>query len=204
MGSNVVSAFRVSASRTNIVKKRDNYASFADFGSNFTPLGGKVISMTVSGGLGFAIGGGAANPGESHNGPNPSLAEDISWIKGNHQLGFGGTLYHQQMNYWSGVNATASMTFDGTAAGLGLADLRLGSARTFNHCTRYGFYNRQYYNALYAQDTWKATPRLTLNYGLRWEPYQAPSSKWGQIHFFDAKLFEEGYRSPVTRTPRRV
>ena len=39
--------------------------------------------------------------------------------------------------------------------------------------------------------------RLTVNYGVRWEPYQAPTSKWGQIHFFDAKLFDKGYRTPV-------
>ena len=105
----------LSASRTNVRKTPDNYKSYADFGANVTELGGKVISMTVTGGLGFTIGGGAANPGQSHNGPNPSISEDLSWIKGNHQFGFGGTLYHQQMNYWSGVNATAAMTFDGTA-----------------------------------------------------------------------------------------
>jgi hypothetical protein len=203
--SNVVSAFRLSASRTNVRKVPDNYKSYADFGANVTELGGKVISMTVTGGSNFAIGGGAANPGESHNGPNPAISEDISWIKGTHQFAFGGTLYHQQMNYWSGVNATASMTFDGTATGLGLADMMLGNARTFAQGTVYGFYNRQYYNALYAQDTWKANRRLTLNYGLRWEPYQAPSSKWGQIHFFDAKLFDQGYRSPVyTNAPPGV
>ena len=203
--NNVVSAFRLSASRTNVRKVPDNYKSYADFGANVTELGGKVISMTVTGGSNFTIGGGAANPGESHNGPNPAISEDISWIKGTHQLAFGGTLYHQQMNYWSGVNATASMTFDGTATGLGLADLMLGNARTFAQGTVYGFYNRQYYNALYAQDTWKANRRLTLNYGLRWEPYQAPSSKWGQIHFFDAKLFDQGYRSPVyTNAPPGV
>jgi hypothetical protein len=203
--SNVVSSFRLSASRTNIRKTPDFYKSYSDFGANVTELAGKVISMTVSGGLGFTIGGGAANPGESHNGPNPAISEDLSWVKGNHQYVFGGTMYHQQMNYWSGVNATGAMTFDGTATGLGLGDLMTGNARTFNQGTVYGFYNRQYYNALYAQDTWKATRRLTVNYGVRWEPYQAPTSKWGQIHFFDAKLFDKGYRSPVyTNAPPGV
>jgi len=205
LGSNVVSAFRLSASRTNIVKKPDTYASFADFGSNFTPLAGKVISMTVQGGLGFTIGGGAANPGQSHNGPNPSISEDISWLRGTHQFGFGGTLYHQQMNYWSGVNATGSMTFDGTVTGLGLADLLVGNAVTFAQGTIYGFYTRQYYQTLYAQDSWKANRRLTLNYGVRWEPYIAISNKGGQIHFVDQTLFAQGYRSPVfTNAPAGV
>ncbi|PYR96668.1 MAG: TonB-dependent receptor, partial [Acidobacteria bacterium] len=94
IGANLVSSLRLSASRTNIVKIDDNYGSLADFGANYTPLGGKVINFTVTGGLGFTIGGGAAVPGKSHNGPNPSISEDISWVKGSHQLGFGGSFYH--------------------------------------------------------------------------------------------------------------
>ena len=51
----------------------------------------------------------------------------------------------------------------------------------------------------------RAKRRLTVNYGVRWEPYQAPTSKWGQIHFFDAKLFDQGYRTPVyTNAPPGV
>src|SRR5437899_7032069 len=193
INSNVVSSFRASASRTNIAKKNDDYASFADFGSDLAPLGGKVVSMTVTGGLGFpnGIGGGAATPGISHNGPNPSISEDISWIKGTHQLGFGGTLYHQQMNYWSGVNAVAPMSFDGSITGLGMADLMTGNIKTFGQGTIYGFYTRQYYESLYAQDTWKANRRLTLNYGLRWEPFIAISYKQVQIHYVDHELFAQ-------------
>ncbi len=197
LGSNLVSAFRLSASRTNIVKLNDEFSSLADFGSKYTPLGGKVLNMNVIGGLGFVIGGGAAVPGESHNGPNPSISEDISWIKGSHQFGFGGTLYHQQMNYWSGLNAVGSTMFDGSVTGLGLADLLIGNARTFTQGTTYGFYTRQYYETLYAQDTWKANRRLTLNYGVRWEPFIPISNKWGQIHYVDPALFAQNYRSPV-------
>ena len=197
IGSNVVSAFRLSASRTNVVKIKDDTNSLADFGSKYTPLGGKVINMIVSGGVGFVIGGGGAVPGESHNGPNPSISEDVSWIRASHQLGFGGTLYHQQMNYWSGLNAVGSTIFDGSVTGFGLADLLIGNARSFMQGTTYGFYTRQYYESLYAQDTWKANGRLTLNYGVRWEPYIAISNKWGQIHYVDPALFAQNYQSPV-------
>ena len=37
LGSNLVSAFRLSASRTNIVKLNDEFNSLADFGSKYTP-----------------------------------------------------------------------------------------------------------------------------------------------------------------------
>jgi len=108
------------------------------------------------------------------------------------------------MNYWSGVNATGSMTFDGSVTGFGLADLLVGNARTFAQGTIYGFYTRQYYETLYAQDTWKASRRLTLNYGVRWEPYIAISNKWGQIHYVDPVLFAQNYRSSVSNAPPGV
>src|SRR5207247_9658047 len=155
----------VAASGANHVQIADKYGSLADLGATDAPLGGKVINFNVTGGLGFTIGGGGAVPGKSHNGPNPSISDDISWVKGSHQLGFGGSFYHQGMNYWSGLNAVGSMTFDGTTTGLGLADLLTGNARTFSQGTRYGFYTRQNYVALYAQAFWKLNRRLTMNCG---------------------------------------
>ena len=81
--------------------------------------------------------------------------------------------------------------------GLGLADLLTGNATTFGQGTIYGFYERQYYTSLYAQDSWKANRRLTLNYGVRWEPYLSITNKQGQIHYVDKELFAQNYHSPV-------
>src|SRR5262249_26762523 len=47
----------------------------------------------------------------------------------------------------------------------------------------------------YLQDTWKATPRLTLNGGVRWEPYIAPYDKFGPIALYDQKWFDQNLRS---------
>src|SRR5207302_87501 len=55
ISSNLISTLRIGANRTNIPKVNDNYGSFADFGANVSPLGGKVIALTVNGG--FLIGG---------------------------------------------------------------------------------------------------------------------------------------------------
>ena len=197
---NVVNSLHVGVNRTNVAKTNDNYKSFADLGANVSPLAGSIISLTAGTSF-FAIGGPAAAPGVSHNGPLWSLGDDVNWVKGSHQIGFGGSFYHQQLNYWSGggVNASGAATFDGGVTGNNLADFMLGLTSTANgwsQGTLYGFYSRQTYQALYIQDSWKVNSRLTLNYGVRWEPYTAvyQQSSHQALHF-DPALFTQNVRS---------
>ena len=197
-----VNSLRVGASRTNIVKIPDHFQSWSQLGANVSPLAGNIIAIAASQ---FAIGGGAASPGESHNGPLWSIYDDVSWVHGAHQIGFGGSIYQQRLNYWSGVNAVGTANFDGSKTraigalnGYPLADFMLGLPTTFNQGTIYGFYSRQYYQALYIQDSWKITSRLTANFGVRWEPYTAVYQKYGgQDAHFDAGLFAQGVKSTV-------
>lgn len=195
LSASVVNSIRVSASRTNIPKVPDKYGSWATFGANVTPISGNSLAITA--GSNFVIGGGAASPGESHNGPNPSISDDVSWVRGKHQFGFGGNAYRQQMNYWSGVNGLGTAAFDGGLTGLILGDFMLGRPVTFTQGTLYGFYERQYYLSLYLQDSWKLHPRLTINYGVRWEPYTSYYNKTGQIVHFDPTLFVQNVHSTV-------
>jgi len=197
IGTNIVNSLRLGANRTNFLKLNDNYKSWADLGANVTQLAGKVVAVTATGA--FLIGGGAASPGESHNGPMPSVFDDVSWIKGSHQFGFGGSTFQQRLNYWSGVNGVGNATFDGSRTGQGviLADFLLGLPTSFSQGTIYGFYTRQFYNALYAQDSWKIHPRLTLNYGIRWEPYLSPYNNRGENEHFDLELFRQNVHSKV-------
>jgi hypothetical protein len=59
------------------------------------------------------------------------------------------------------------------------------------------FYDRENYIALYAQDVWKINQRLTLSYGLRWEPYLAPYAKDKAFSHFDPTLFAQNVHSTV-------
>src|SRR5947207_1120272 len=87
--------------------------------------------------------------------------------------------------------------FDGSTTGLVLGDFMIGRPVTFNQGTVYGFYTRPYYDSLYAQDNWKVTPRLTLNYGVRWEPYLSPYNNRGENEHFDLSLFTQNVHSKV-------
>jgi hypothetical protein len=195
VNNNIVNSLRLAANRTNIVKIPDNYKNWNAFGASVSPLAGDVVAIAATGA--FLVGGGAASPGAQHNGPMPSVVEDVSWIKGQHQFGFGGAIYQQRLNYFSGVNAVGTATFDGNTTGLLLGDFMMGRPVTFAQGTVYGFYTRQFYDSLYLQDNWKVTPRLTFNYGVRWEPYLSPYNNRGENEHFDPALFAQNVHSQV-------
>ncbi|MBV9676108.1 MAG: TonB-dependent receptor [Acidobacteriaceae bacterium] len=113
-----------------------------------------------------------------------------NWTKtaGNHTIKWGGTFelaYNQRLpsdGHRSGVyNFETSVTsLNGDPnSGLGLASFLLGAPSSFNRfgqisTTQEDRQNRMFY---YAQDTWRITPKLTLNIGVRWDTWFPDFSK---------------------------
>jgi hypothetical protein len=196
LGPGMVNSFRVSMNMEELQKPVDNFADWPALGVKATPLEGPTVRLTVTGN-GFAIGSGSSVKNKSVQGPFANIVEDLSWIKGAHQIGFGGAYLHLIENFLSGLNPAGIMTFSGQVSGLGLADFMLGDASAWNQGNFNQNYQRQHYLGLYAQDSWKLNSRLTLNYGIRWEPYIAPNSKFGWYSHFDPALLAQGVRSTV-------
>ncbi len=124
-------------------------------------------------GGGFAIGNGWE--GELPQVGNSFMwADNLTWVKGNHQLKFGVDVRRDRFDQTLYYNVSGDFTFNSSTENslfssnnypgylLGLADsYTQGSAQRENVRTT-GFY-------VFAQDSWKINPSLTLNYGLRWE-----------------------------------
>ena len=109
------------------------------------------------------------------------LSDSISKVMGTHTLKFGGQFHNDQVN--SNPNATFNGTFniDGTATGNPFADFLLGLPSNFTQTTGQRFYLRNHYAAAFGQDSWRARPNLTLNYGLRWDLIEPWSEKYNNI-----------------------
>jgi hypothetical protein len=195
-GPGMVSSFRVAMNLEELVKPVDDFATWPELGVNATPLESTTVRISVTGN-GFAIGSGSSVQNKAIQGPFANAVEDFSWVKGSHQIGFGGAYLHLVENFLSGLNPAGSMTFNGQVTGLALADFMLGDASAWNQGNFNRQYERQHYLGLYAQDSWKLNPRLTVNYGLRWEPYIAPTSQYGWYSHFSPTLFSQGVTSTV-------
>lgn len=121
----------------------------------------------------------------------PQTQRDNMWqatdgftlLRGRHTLKMGADFIHFQLNYLQSNLARGEYTYtgvftsvDGSGVGTGdpFADFLLGDPQNTERTSGSGqAYLRQSDYAAYAQDDWRATPKLTLNFGLRWE-YAAP------------------------------
>ena len=107
-----------------------------------------------------------------------------NWTKtiGNHAVKFGVDLrYARNLRVPSDSDRTGEDKFgngptsNGTSGGLGFASFILGDVTNFNRYASTSTNAKEFQprDFFYGQDTWRATPKLTLNIGLRYE-YYAP------------------------------
>jgi len=131
-----------------------------------------------------------------------NINDNLTWSKGNHIFKTG--IFYQRSRKdqiaWGNVNGQFSFSNSQTApsncpanttCGDPYASALLGMFQTFSQSTARprGYFR---YNQLefYVQDTWKVTPRLTLDYGMRfaWIPPQYDAKN--QIAVFDPAAYD--------------
>src|SRR5205085_9794056 len=87
--------------------------------------------------------------------------------------------------------------FTGDATGRGLSDLLLGRVSRLEHGGPAILPMDQWYMGFYGQDTWRAGRRVTINGGLRWEPYFGQSVLNGAVYNFITENFRNNVTSKV-------
>jgi len=195
LGSNAVSSFRLTVNTADIRKPWIPFFDAQEMGvRNIANMMPGHMRVGVSGG--FTIGG--SGPGSS-NTPTRSfqLVEDLSFVRGAHQIGVGGSFVRQGIDAESYVNAAGNFTFTGAITGLGFGDFLLGRPNTLQQGMVYRLYDRSTYFGSYIQDAWRASSRLTINAGLRWEPYLPFTEELGQFSHFDLEQWRSDVRSTV-------
>ena len=221
---NLLIDLRAGFTRMNNLSLPLNYGASADtkvgFGTNMNFSQTSNVLTPISFGPFADIGDGAYVPLQDIDN-NYQYSATLSWTKGNHSLKFGGGFIRRQARNLQSAfpagqygfnlisdNCVAGTGYNATANACNTAastkqrqDNQLASSLTgaFSSSSRnYDLYTPDYRTwepSAFAQDSWKATSKLTLVYGLRYDVFTPFTEAHDHISNFD---FKQGLASNAT------
>ncbi len=194
LSSSMVNAMHVTWNKTLNDRPMPVYFSPTDVGS--TVYGFVPGFMGVSVTNGFSFGTGGTNPG-FFNSNGFQIADDLDWMRGAHHFSAGGNWIHTRIETVNNRPSNGQFTFNGQATGLGLADFMLGKLSSFVQGNPVYDNDHNDYIGSYVQDEWRLRENVTINAGLRWEPYLPIKNSLGYVDNFDLARFDAGIRSTV-------
>jgi len=145
------------------------------------PKGQSVENLNFNG---YSTGAAANQLTQANN--TYEATDTFSKVLGNHTLKFGGETHFDQVNAHPIAQFNGSFVFSGQETGVDFADFLIGVPNQYNQSQLNPFYARNKYFGLFAQDSWRLAPNLTLNYGLRWDRIAPWTEKYNQISTFVA------------------
>jgi len=205
--SKIVNAAHIS------VLRRVNNRGYAPDDINAATLGVSIFQFVPNGlqmseGK-FSIGGGT-NSVAHFNDNTLSIGDDVTWVRGRHQIAFGGEWVQNELNIGNVYEGNGIFTFNGEYSGSGpkggstIGDQNLdflmgtlGSSSPFQQSKKQQNALRGPIPSLYVQDTYHATPRLTLVGGLRYGPNVMPHDYFNRGVVFSQADFVANKTSSV-------
>lgn len=177
INGNMVNEVRVGYKRYNYTVVPIDKTTLVDLGSNFTDPGFPTLPI-LSANARFTIGSNSSAYSYSVN-ANEEIDDNFSYVHGNHSFKVGAQFLDLQ--YIHRYDQPVSLTAGGSDyTALGIADFTMGliGTLTVGNRTNISALDHAYY--FYAQDDWRATARLTLNLGMRYElarPWTQPDGQ---------------------------
>ena len=127
-------------------------------------------------------------------------ADDVSYVKGKHFIQAGFDYIYQGYNQKYFNTEDGQFSFTGGFSGYSLVDFLIGAPTSLTQSNGGAAaleHFRQNYVAPYAQDTYRISKSLVLNFGLRWEPWLPPYNKDNRGQTFSQANFNAGIQSQV-------
>src|SRR5262245_10977809 len=194
ISNTMINNVRVAVDRTRVLRTHADLFGPEDVGIKMYSHIPHYMNITTTGA--FSINTGTET--FSFYKPNTyALSDDFTMVRGNHQYGLGGAMSLSDWKTESNVRSMGPISFNGAVTGLPLGDFLLGRIFEFREATPFRQNITQPYVALYAQDTWRASSQITINYGARWEPWFPQNSKDGAFYSFDMARVRSNTRSTV-------
>ena len=149
---------------------------FPDAGIQIAAPTPPEMPLSVSGFFGFSTN----HLGDFSRG-DWTIHEDVTMQRGSHELHFGGDAVRPKNHLINTFTMSGNFTFGNQLSGSNLTDFFLGHASRFLQGG--GEYKdlHGYLYSLYAQDNWRLNRKLTINLGLRWDPYWPFTEEKGRV-----------------------
>ena len=189
-GANVINSMRLSANHyTGGYTDYDRTFSWADVGVKMYPYIKDSFYVSVTGGFTAGTRGGATKAAVF------SINDDLSVVRGNHQIALGAQTSAWWTNSYSDFYAIGRAVVNGQTTGLGMGDFFMGNVSEWTGGTLAPGHKRSKNIGVYGADTWKVTSRLTMNYGLRWEPFFPMVNLDSSAVHFDMDALRKGIKT---------
>ncbi|MEO5895772.1 MAG: carboxypeptidase-like regulatory domain-containing protein [Vicinamibacterales bacterium] len=191
-GNNRVNSLRFAFNRTAVRRISQDTFDPYDLGADAYSYYPHIMTVIVQGA--FRI----DNQGPSRFVANAAqLTDDLTLVRGAHQISVGGSVAYWRYRLQAQARSGGLWDFTGALTGLALADLLMGRVGSLQHSGPASLPMDQWYLGIYAQDSWRARRRMTINAGVRWEPYFGQNVLNGAIYNFSLENFRNNVKSTM-------